>query len=122
MATAPRRETLIALRARRTAHQVASAVHLQQHSRPLLPKCPHCGREFLPRESTQTWCGSCWDDSCPALGPHVDRGHAKSREPIDWRAVCDLTTQILAFLTILFLFAALVCCTVKFDLGRVFGL
>jgi hypothetical protein len=58
MATAPRRETLIALRARRTAHRVASDLYLFQHSKPLTIDCAKCRRAFCPLKD-ETICSNC---------------------------------------------------------------
>src|SRR5690348_14109399 len=59
MATAPRRETMIALRARRTSHQVATAVYLHEHVRQLITRCTSCGNEFVPTEAGQERCPQC---------------------------------------------------------------
>jgi uncharacterized protein (UPF0212 family) len=59
MATAPRRETMIALQARRTSHQVATAAYLHEHVRPLLQRCQSCGNEFAPLDVGQECCPQC---------------------------------------------------------------
>jgi hypothetical protein len=58
MAAERRRETMIALRARRTAYRVASDLFLFQHSKPLAIDCSRCRRSFLPVKS-ETICPNC---------------------------------------------------------------
>ena len=58
MATARRRETLIALRARRTAHRVATDLFLYEHSKPLTVDCARCKRPFYPLQG-ETICPNC---------------------------------------------------------------
>lgn len=70
MATAPRRETLIALRARRKSHQVATAAYLHEHVRPLLQKCQSCGNEFAPTEVGQEHCPQCISKTSRS-GPNI---------------------------------------------------
>ena len=68
---------MIALRARRTAHQVASAVYLHQHTRALLKTCKICRRDFVPDEASQTRCPIC--SKWPAFALH-----AGSQIASDW--------------------------------------
>jgi hypothetical protein len=58
MATAPRRETLIALRARRTAYRVASDLLLFQRTKALTINCLRCRRSFVPMKGEKI-CPNC---------------------------------------------------------------
>jgi len=92
MATAPRRETLIALRARRTAHQVATDVHLAQHAKSLLRTCKECGRDFAPERDDQDRCQNC-----------VEFALTFREEPVKSRAfpLADFFLIVSAFLVVL---------------------
>jgi ribosomal protein S27AE len=125
MATAPRRETLIALRARRTAHQVSTALHLHQHSHQLLQQCSNCGRDFLPERDEQTECGTCvrvLTYQLPYETPVVVQPRPRLRPSVNWGRVFRVICLILACVSVLFAFAALIYAGVKLNLARVFGL
>lgn len=73
MAAERRRETLIALRARRTAHRVATDVYLFQHSKPLTIECVQCHRPFCPLNA-ETICPGCVEIHADRSPPSLPGG------------------------------------------------
>jgi hypothetical protein len=105
MATAPRRETFIALRARRTAHRVATDVHLTGRSRLIRKQCWNCREYFLTDRAEQLLCEHCREleqAHWPAPAPPEDPQPLKDpREPVPLRLLIvqwGTVTLMLVFL------------------------
>ena len=108
---------MIALRARRTAHQVASSLYLHQHTKSLLRRCTDCGKEFVPDHRAQHRCPECplpflREYVAPDAGPEIDEIAAQ------WNACwAGIFVALAVILTLL----GLVIWSVKADLARAFG-
>jgi hypothetical protein len=105
MATAPRRETFIALRARRTAHRVATDVQLTGRSRLIRKQCWNCREYFLTDRAEQLLCEHCREleqAHWPAPAPPEDPQPLKDpREPVPLRLLIvqwGTVTLLLVFL------------------------
>jgi hypothetical protein len=111
MATAPRRETFIALRARRTAHRVATDVQLTGRSRLIRKQCWNCREYFLTDQAEHLLCEHCreleqahWPAPVPPEDPQT---REDPREPVPLRLLIvqwGTVTLMLVFLAYAIIF------------------
>jgi hypothetical protein len=110
MASEPRRETLIALQARRKAHRVATDVSLAHRSALESRNCVNCGAEFSVENDDATLCPHCraWTEASP-IASYSLRQVSRFRLPdlplIRKSRVIDLVDAIGVLIAFLVIFA-----------------
>jgi hypothetical protein len=90
-----------------------------------LQQCSNCGRDFVPERADQIECGTCVRVLTHELSyetPVELQPRPSLRPSVNWGRVFRVICLILACVSVLFAFAALIYAGVKLNLARVFGL